>query len=205
MKKLLSMLAITALSAMMFVGCGSTADSANKTDNSKSSVEGTAMDTPVDIGIIQLTEHPALDSSKEGFIAALSQAGYKDGDKVNIEVQNAQGDQSNLKTISQKFVSDGKDLILAIATPSAQAIATETKDIPILVTAVTDPAESGLVESNDKPNCNVSGTSDLTPVNYQISYLHHFYQILRRLLLCIVPVSRTHLFKLIWLRRLLRL
>ena len=56
MKKLLSMLAITALSAMMFVGCGSTADSANKTDNSKSSVEGTAMDTPVDIGLFQLTD-----------------------------------------------------------------------------------------------------------------------------------------------------
>ena len=87
--------------------------------------------------------------------------------RLILKFRMLKGDQSNLKTISQKFVSDGKDLILAIATPSAQAIATETKDIPILVTAVTDPAESGLVESNDKPNCNVSGTSDLTPVNYQ--------------------------------------
>lgn len=171
MKKFLSMLAVTALSAMMLAGCGASDNSASKSDTSESSAAGTAMETPVDIGIIQLTEHPALDASKDGFIAALSEAGYKDGDKVHIEVQNAQGDQSNLKTISQKFVSDGKDLILAIATPSAQAIATETKDIPILITAVTDPAESGLVDSNDKPNCNVSGTSDLTPVNDQISLL----------------------------------
>lgn len=171
MKKFLSMLAVTALSAMMLAGCGTSDNSASKSDTSETSAAGTAMETPVDIGIIQLTEHPALDASKDGFITALSEAGYKDGDKVHIEVQNAQGDQSNLKTISQKFVSDGKDLILAIATPSAQAIATETKDIPILITAVTDPAESGLVESNDKPNCNVSGTSDLTPVNDQISLL----------------------------------
>lgn len=172
MKKFLSMIAVASMSVMMLAGCGSSASSTGEgTTNAESSAAGTAMDTPVDIGIIQLTEHPALDASKEGFVAALAEAGYKDGDKVKVEFQNAQGDQSNLKTISQKFVSDGKDLILAIATPSAQAIATETKDIPILVTAVTDPAQSGLVDANDAPNCNVSGTSDLTPVNDQISLL----------------------------------
>lgn len=172
MKKFLSMLAIAAVSAMMFTGCGGAAGNEGADSSaSEPSATGTAMDTPVDIGIIQLTEHPALDASREGFIAALAEAGYTDGDKINIELQNAQGDQSNLKTISQKFVSDGKDLILAIATPAAQAIATETSDIPILLTAVTDPAESDLVESNEAPNCNVSGTSDLTPVKEQIDLL----------------------------------
>lgn len=169
MKKFLSMLTIAAMSAMMLAGCGGPAG--NEGAEGSVSSAGTAMDTPVDIGIIQLTEHPALDASREGFIAALAEAGYTDGDKINIELQNAQGDQSNLKTISQKFVSDGKDLILAIATPAAQAIATETSDIPILLTAVTDPAESDLVESNEAPNCNVSGTSDLTPVKEQIDLL----------------------------------
>ncbi len=172
MKKFLSMIAIAAMSAMMLAGCGGSADQAADGDTADTQAEeSAAMETPVEIGIIQLTEHPALDASREGFIAALAEAGYTDGDKINIELQNAQGDQSNLKTISQKFVSDEKDLILAIATPSAQAIAAETSDIPILVTAVTDPAESGLVESNEVPNCNVSGTSDLTPVAEQIDLL----------------------------------
>lgn len=170
MKKFLSLLTVAAMSAMLFSGCAGNDGAGDKTDSTKESTVS-AMDTPVDIGIIQLTEHPALDASREGFVAALADAGYKDGDKVKIELQNAQNDQSNLKTISQKFVSDGKDLILAIATPAAQAVATETKDIPILVTAVTDPAESKLVESNEAPNCNVSGTSDLTPVKEQIDLL----------------------------------
>lgn len=173
MKKFLSMLAVATMSTMMLAGCGGTSqgtDGEAGTD-SGAGAEATAMETPVDIGIIQLTEHPALDASREGFITALAEAGYTDGDKIKIELQNAQGDQSNLKTISQKFVSDNKDLILAIATPSAQAIASETSDIPILLTAVTDPAESGLVESNEAPNCNVSGTSDLTPVKEQIDLL----------------------------------
>lgn len=171
MKKFLSMLAVATMSAMMFAGCGGAAGNEGEAGAESESSASTAMESPVDIGIIQLTEHPALDASREGFIAALAEAGYTDGDKINIELQNAQGDQSNLKTISQKFVSDGKDLILAIATPAAQSIATETKDIPILVTAVTDPAASALVESNDAPNCNVSGTSDLTPVKEQIDLL----------------------------------
>lgn len=170
MKKFLSMLTIAAMSAMMLAGCGGAGNTEGESD-AASEAAATAMETPVDIGIIQLMEHPALDASREGFVAALAEAGYTDGDKINIELQNAQGDQSNLNTISQKFVSDGKDLILAIATPAAQTIANATSDIPILITAVTDPAESGLVESNEIPNCNVSGTSDLTPVAEQIELL----------------------------------
>lgn len=165
MKKFLSLMTAALLAVGMLSGCSGSAEPKDATDNSA------AMETPVDIGIIQLTEHPALDATREGFVSALAEAGYTDGDNINIELQNAQNDQSNLKTIAQKFVSDGKDLVLAITTPAAQSMAAETTDIPILITAVTDPAESGLVESNELPNTNVSGTSDLTPIKEQIELL----------------------------------
>ncbi len=168
MKKFIALMTAAMLSMTMLAGCGGNGE--EPAEEGQTAL-GEAMETPVDIGIIQLTEHPALDNAREGFIEALAEAGYNDGDKVNIEVQNAQGDQSNLQTISQKFVSDGKDLILAIATPAAQAIAAETKDIPILVTAVTDPAAAGLCDSNEVPGGNLSGTSDLTPVEEQIDLL----------------------------------
>lgn len=123
------------------------------------------------IGVNQLVKHAALDASYEGFVDALAEAGYKDGEKIKIDYQNAQGDQATASTIATKLVNDNNDLILAIATPAAQAVANITKDIPILVTAVTDPAASGLVESNEAPGGNVSGTSDLTPVKKQMELL----------------------------------
>ncbi|MDD3186679.1 MAG: ABC transporter substrate binding protein [Anaerostipes sp.] len=123
------------------------------------------------IGVIQLVEHDALDASYKGFKDGLKEAGYKDGDKIKIEYKNAQGEQANCQTIGSQLVSDKCDLILAIATPAAQAVANETKDIPILVTAVTDPAAAKLVKDNKKPGNNVSGTSDLTPVKKQMGLL----------------------------------
>jgi putative ABC transport system substrate-binding protein len=123
------------------------------------------------IGVNQFVTHAALDASYQGFIDALAEAGYKDGEKIKIDFMNAQGDQATANTIATKLVNDNNDLILAIATPSAQAVANATKDIPVLVTAVTDPASSGLVASNDAPGGNVSGTSDLTPIKGQIELL----------------------------------
>ncbi|GMO68595.1 MAG: ABC transporter substrate-binding protein [Treponemataceae bacterium] len=129
------------------------------------------------IGITQFVEHDALDASREGFIDALAAGGYKDGaltadgKKIVIDYQNAQGDQSNCMTIAQTLVNNKADLILAIATPAAQAMASTTSDIPILITAVTDPASARLVKTNELPGTNVSGTSDLTPVKAQIELL----------------------------------
>lgn len=123
------------------------------------------------IGVIQLVEHAALDATYKGFVDGLKEAGYEDGKNIKIEYENAQGDQSNCQTISSKLVNDQNDLILAIATPAAQAVANATKDIPILVTAVTDPADSKLVASNEVPGGNVTGTSDLTPVKEQIELI----------------------------------
>ena len=93
------------------------------------------------------------------------------GINYTIDQQNAQNDQSACQTIAEKLVNDGNDLILAIATPAAQAVAGATEEIPVLVTAVTDPADAGLVASNEAPGNNISGTSDLTPVKEQIELL----------------------------------
>lgn len=128
----------------------------------------------IKIGVNQLVRHDALDASYQGFVDALKEAGYIDGENIKIDYQVAQNDQSTANTIATKLVNDGCDLILAIATPAAQAVANATKDIPILVTAVTDPAGSGLVASNEKPGGNVSGTSDLTPVRKQIELITKF-------------------------------
>lgn len=114
----------------------------------------------IKIGIVQIVEHPSLNTIREAFIEQLASKGYKDGENIKIDYQNAQGDQTNLNTIVQKFVADKSDLIVAIATPSAQAAANVTSDIPVLFSACTDPVGSGLVTSLDKPGKNVTGTSD---------------------------------------------
>ncbi|NLP36963.1 MAG: ABC transporter substrate-binding protein, partial [Firmicutes bacterium] len=112
------------------------------------------------IGIIQIAEHPSLNTIREATVAELEANGFKHDDNVIIDYQNAQGDPSNLKTIAQKFVNGKYDLIIAIATPSAQAVVSETKEIPIIFSACTDPIGSGIVNSLDAPGGNVTGTSD---------------------------------------------
>jgi len=109
---------------------------------------------------VQIIEHPSLNTIREAFIEQLAAYGFKDGENVIIDYQNAQNDQSNLKAICQKFVADKSDLIVAIATPSATAAAGETDKIPVLFSAVTDPLSAGLVKNLEKPGGNVTGTSD---------------------------------------------
>lgn len=137
-------------------------------------------DSRIKIGVIQLVEHPALDKSFQGFKDGLAEAGYVDGENIVIDFQNAQGEQANCVTIANKLVNDKDNVILAIATPAAQAVANLTKTIPILITAVTDPETANLVKSNAKPGTNVTGTSDLTPVAAQIKLLKQ-----------IVPAAKT--------------
>lgn len=122
------------------------------------------------IGIVQLAEHPALDQAYEGFMEAMKDAGYTEENTI-FDVQNASNDLSNCDTIADKLVSDQCDLIYAIATPAAQSVAGKTTEIPIVVSAVTDPSAAGLVEENEAPQTNVTGASDLTPVYDQIDLL----------------------------------
>ena len=162
MKKTLAFLLSLGLTVSMLAGCGSkTNETTAATDAQTESAAGTEKSTADDdaaatttsdktykIGVLQYVQHDALDASNEGFFAALDDLGIKyDADQ------------------------HGDDLIFTIATPAAQSVAGATSDIPILLTAVTDPAESGLVESNDAPGGNVTGTSDMTPVKEQIDLL----------------------------------
>jgi putative ABC transport system substrate-binding protein len=129
-----------------------------------------AADGVIKIGVTQIVEHPALDAARQGFMDELADQGYGDG-RVIYDLQNAQGDFATAQAIAEKFVNSSVDLILAIATPTAQATANVTQKIPILITAVTDPVAAELVESILEPGTNVTGTSDLTPVAAQIELL----------------------------------
>ncbi|SDM50573.1 putative ABC transport system substrate-binding protein [Dendrosporobacter quercicolus] len=120
------------------------------------------------VGVLQMVQHGALDAANNGFVDGLASRGYKNGENITIDQQNAQGDQSNLKTISQRFVNNKVDLIYAIATPAAQAVANETKTIPVVGSAITDYEAAKLVQSNAKPGGNVTGTTDYLPPKQQI-------------------------------------
>lgn len=178
MKKI-ALLLIAVFMIMTISACGSKEQEKEKgtteTTTEESAKEDVSKEVSSDqvykIGVSQLVEHPALDASYQGFIDGLKEAGIEEGVNLEIDYQNAQGDQSNTNTIATKLVNDGSDLILAIATPAAQAVANATKDIPVLVTAVTDPAGANLVASNEAPGANVTGTSDLTPVAKQMELL----------------------------------
>ena len=150
MKKKLNALLLVAVMAMsLMVGCGAKEDETYQ------------------IGVLQLTQHAALDAANEGFIAALDDAGIK----YVADQQNASGDQTTCVTVAEKFVNDGKDLIYTIATPAAQAVAGATSDIPVVGSAITDYVEAGLVNSNDAPGGNITGSSDMNPIDAQLDLL----------------------------------
>ncbi len=129
---------------------------------------------PLRIGINQLVEHPALDAAREGFIEALKEAGYDAGEEVIYDIQNAQGDFNNAISIAQKFKDDRVDMILAIATPVAQATAQVVQDIPIIITAVTDPVAANLAQSWESSGNNITGVSDAAPTDSQVKLILRF-------------------------------
>ena len=111
------------------------------------------------IGISQFITHQSLDATRKGFVDELAKQGYVEGKNIEIDLQNAQGEQRNLKTISQQL-AESSDVVLAIATPSAQSLANTTQTTPVVFSAVTDPVSAKLVESREHPEGNVTGTSD---------------------------------------------
>ncbi len=155
--------------ALGLAGCGGTAPSTSETPQGTG--QGSSEEKQVKIGIIQIVEHPALDAARQGFLDTLKANGYEEGKNLKLVYQNAQNDQSMLNSIAQQFATSDLDLILAIATPSAQAMASATDEIPILITAVTDPVEAKLVDSMDKPGGNISGTTDMNPIKEQLDLL----------------------------------
>lgn len=159
-------LSLVLVAAGLLAACGSEKPAEKTTEKPK-------------VGVLQLVAHASLDASYDGFLEGLAENGYPK-EKITLDYQNAQNDQANLKSMSEKLVKEKPAVLLAIATPAAQALKNETSDIPITVTAVTDLVGAKLVADNDKPGGNVTGTTDWAPVEKQIE-----------LLLSIVPDAKT--------------
>ena len=137
-------------------GCGSSSD-----DTASSASPSADTGKAYKVGISQIVTHPALDATVNGFKDALTEAGYTN---VTYDLQNAEGDMPTTASIAQKFAGDSLDLILGVATPTAQALAKAITDKPVLFTAVTDPVGAGLVTDANAPSANVTGVSDMQPV-----------------------------------------
>ena len=166
-RNLIRGLAVAAVAALSLSGCagnGGAGATGGATDGAAAGGDGKTYK----IGISQLVQHPALDAATAGFQQALKDAGLN----VEFDVQNANGEQGTAVTIAQSFASDSNmDLVLAVATPAAQAAATAITNIPVLFTAVTDPKSAELVKENNAPGGNVTGTSDMNPVADQIALI----------------------------------
>ncbi len=155
MKKLIAVILVAVMAMGTLVGCGAK-------DNGK-----------VTIGIGQFAEHASLDNCKEGFLAGLADAGYKEGENLEVIFENAQADGGTASQIATNFVSNKVDLICAIATPMAQSAFGAAKDanIPVIFTAVTDPIAAELAKADGTPNGNTTGTSDKLPVQKQLEMI----------------------------------
>jgi putative ABC transport system substrate-binding protein len=130
----------------------------------------------IKIGVVQIIDHPALNAVRDGLMDALKEVyGYIPGENIEYDVQSAQGDMATANTIAQKFVSEKVDLIVSIATPASQAAVNATKEIPVVFSAVTDPVSSGLVSSLENPGGNVTGVSDMVPVDKQMYLIKYLF------------------------------
>lgn len=133
------------------------------------------------VGVLNLMHHPALDQIQEGFTKGMKDEGYIDGKNVKIDYQNAQGDQSNLKTMGAKLVDEKNDVLFGITTPSSQTLANLTKKIPVILGAVTDPKGAGLVQDYDHPGGNITGVSNMSLIEDQLKLIKEFMPDLKTL------------------------
>lgn len=166
MKKLISFL--TALLLIFTVSCGQVENQGNEKGPENNSQH------VYKIGIIQLVEHLSLDQIRDSINSRLAELGYEDGKNCIIDYKNAAGDINNLAAIVSQFEGDKKDIIIAIATPTAQAASKLSKDTPIVFAAVTDPVEAGIVKSLDDTSGNITGTSDAVNVDAILSLALEF-------------------------------
>ena len=162
MKKLLSLFLCAAM-ILALAGCAQEGSPSQESAQGEAAPEGAK---EVTVGLIQLMEHPSLDEIRAAIKARIQERAGEYGLSVEVQYQNAQNDTSTINTICQQFVANGVDAIVAIATPAAQgaAAAAQNTGIPIIFSAVTDPAAAGLVENLTAPEGNVTGTSDAIPV-----------------------------------------
>ncbi len=123
------------------------------------------------VAITQIVEHPALDAVYEGVRDELEERGYKDGEKVRIMHESAQGNSAIASQIARKFVGESPDVIVAIATPSAQTMAAAARKTPVVFSAVTDPVGAKLVKSLEAPGANITGVTDMLPIERHLDLL----------------------------------
>ena len=168
MKKWMKLTAAAVATALLY-GCGGNSGGEKKTADGKKQ-----------IAVVQVMQHGSLDAANQGFLDGLKERGYG-ADKISVDQQNAQGDQSNLKTIASRFKSNRPDLICAISTPAAQAAANEIHDLPIIGCAITDFETAKLVKSNSRPETNVTGVNDRGPVEKQVDMGLKFLPAAKRL------------------------
>ncbi|USG67299.1 ABC transporter substrate-binding protein [Brevibacillus ruminantium] len=169
------------LSACLFTGLAGCGTQPGPDKTAKTAAPAAAGETTVKLGLTQFVEHPALDAIRQGIIDGLKESGYEEGKNVEIDYQNAHGDMNNTVSIAQKYAGDGKDLVVAIATPSAQAAAKAIADKPVVFSAVTDPLSAQLVSSLEKPDKNITGTSDKVSMEQQLELIKTFMPELKKL------------------------
>nr|MDW8627495.1 tryptophan ABC transporter substrate-binding protein [Streptococcus suis] len=125
----------------------------------------------VKIGVLQFVTHDSLDEIYKGIKAGLEEGGYTTTDNLEIDFMNAEGDQSQVQTMSKKLVDNGNELLIGIATPAAQGLANATTELPIIMGALTDPVGANLVTDLKNPGGNITGVSDQTPVADAVSLI----------------------------------
>lgn len=123
------------------------------------------------VAITAIVQHPALDATRDGIVEALKDAGFVQGQTLKVEYQSAQGNPATAAQIARQFAGSRPDVIVPISTPSAQAVAAATRDIPVVFTAVTDPISAQMVKSMDKPGANITGLSDMAPVGEHVALI----------------------------------
>ncbi len=169
MKKIFALLTVFALASALLAACGGNTSSSQSTSGNAAgaSTANSEADKTLKIGLIQFVEHTSLDEIREAFTKQIEKEAAAKGMNVTIDYKNAQADTSMINSICRQFVDDKVDMIVAIATPAAQGAATAVADtdIPVVFSAVTDPVAAGLVENLQKPEGNISGTSDAIDVN----------------------------------------
>jgi len=133
------------------------------------------------VEVTAIVQHPALDAARDGVKAALAEAGFKEGDNLKFVYQSAQGNPATAAQIARQFVGENPDVIVPISTPSAQAVVSATRDIPVVFTAVSDPVGAQLVKSMEKPGGNVTGISDMSPVAEHIKLIREIMPNIKKL------------------------
>jgi putative tryptophan/tyrosine transport system substrate-binding protein len=159
---ILAITTVALLAAFGVAACGSSDDGGG---GGSASPSASPTETKTfKVGITQIVTHPALDATVKGFKDTLAAAGFTEGENISYDLQNAQGDMATATSIADKFASEDLDLVFAVATPTAQAMAKASTTIPIVFCAVTDPVGAGLVKDAEAPEANVTGVSDMQPV-----------------------------------------